>query len=420
MKKRHFLTYLIIGLFLLFYTFYRSEIYNEGEIRVYYFKYYLLSLIFIVLAFLTFFVEAKINQIIFICFISSTIGLYIAETYYVFSKPVLKTNVEKKKTFYKKYYLKDKTIKIVVPITDLYSIHTKYYPLSQVSNSKLINCNENGYYSFIQTDRYGFNNDDSIWRSEQIDILLIGDSFIFGSCVNKVDDIASSITTFSKRTTLNLSQNGFGPLSEYAVLREFYPKNTKNIFWFYFEGNDLDDLNSELFNPTLSNYVNDINYSQNLKEKTSVTNYLNNDVLINYSKKENFKKIKKIIKLTSVRQIFSSTSQKDNKNSLLQFKKIITNANLLAKSNDANFYFIFLPEYARYSKNMLSKNDNNNSIKKFLIDQNIDFVDIDKELFSKLDDPLKFFPFRLSGHYTPEGYREIGRTIIDKIGDSIQ
>ena len=69
---------------------------------------------------------------------------------------------------------------------------------------------------------------------------------------------------------------------------------------------------------------------------------------------------------------------------------------------------------------MLSKNDNNNSIKKFLIDQNIDFVDIDKELFSKLDDPLKFFPFRLSGHYTPEGYREIGRTIIDKIGDSIQ
>ena len=57
-------------------------------------------------------------------------------------------------------------------------------PLSGISNIKTIDCNENGYFSFYNSDRYGFNNNDSVWDEKTIEYLLIGDSFTQGACVN--------------------------------------------------------------------------------------------------------------------------------------------------------------------------------------------------------------------------------------------
>ena len=37
------------------------------------------------------------------------------------------------------------------------------FPLSGISNSKTIHCNESGYYSIYKSDRYGFNNPDYDW-----------------------------------------------------------------------------------------------------------------------------------------------------------------------------------------------------------------------------------------------------------------
>ena len=47
------------------------------------------------------------------------------------------------------------------------------FPLSGFSNKKTINCNENGYYSIFQSDRYGFNNPDTEWDSQEIEFLLV-------------------------------------------------------------------------------------------------------------------------------------------------------------------------------------------------------------------------------------------------------
>ena len=47
-------------------------------------------------------------------------------------------------------------------------------PLSGISHSKTIHCNENGYYSIYQSDRYGFNNPDKEWDEKNIEYLLIG------------------------------------------------------------------------------------------------------------------------------------------------------------------------------------------------------------------------------------------------------
>ena len=73
----------------------------------------------------------------------------------------------------------------------------KLFPLSGKSNSLTIFCNENGYFSILDSDRYGFNNPDQEWNSNEIEYLIIGD-FAQGACVNRPYDIGSQLRTLSK------------------------------------------------------------------------------------------------------------------------------------------------------------------------------------------------------------------------------
>ena len=45
----------------------------------------------------------------------------------------------------------------------------------------------------------------------------------------------------------------------------------------------------------------------------------------------------------------------------------------------------------------------------------ITFIDIDKDVFKKEDDPLNLFPFKQSGHYTEEGYEKVSKVIYNNI-----
>ena len=109
------------------------------------------------------------------------------------------------------------------------------FPLSGISNSVTINCNENGYYSIYQSDRYGFNNPDSEWDSIENEYLIIGDSFAHGACVNRPNDIASNLRNLSDKSVLNLGFTGNGPLIEYATLREYFNFNQHTIVSNFFK-----------------------------------------------------------------------------------------------------------------------------------------------------------------------------------------
>ena len=45
----------------------------------------------------------------------------------------------------------------------------------------------------------------------------------------------------------------------------------------------------------------------------------------------------------------------------------------------------------------------------------IDFIDIDKEVFLKENSPLKLFPFQSRGHYNELGYEKIAELISKKL-----
>ena len=77
--------------------------------------------------------------------------------------------------------------------------------------------------------------------------------------MNKPDDIGSVLRSLSKKSVLNLGYAAKGPLSEYATLREYIRPNIKKIIWFYFEGNDLDNLKAEMKSDILIRYLERLN-----------------------------------------------------------------------------------------------------------------------------------------------------------------
>ena len=412
---------LTISSLLLIYIFYKSEIVFNGKIRDYYFTYYILSSLLIFFSIVTFFINQKIKEYLIILVISLIVTLYLFEGYltvkYSFTKEQLYEkqtgNKWDRKTLHSIYEdLKKKNNKIVVKVSPNNYLSKNYsiFPLSSVSNSETIHCNENGYYSIYQSDRYGFNNPDEEWDNKEIEYLLIGDSFVDGSCVNRPHDIASVLRTLSNKSVLNLGYSGNGPLIEFATLREYLNLNVKKVLWFYFESNDLIELSSEKDNKILINYLNDFNFTQNLKLRQNEVN----DLAINLmeSKKESFKfslKLIKFIQISNLRYLIYPPAPAPAPASAAEFKEILKLAKNLSSKNNSKLFFVFLPSYVRYVTKY--DNTNYNLIKNIVRELDIPFVDIHKEVFEKEENPLKLFPFELIGHYNVEGYKKIAETL---------
>ena len=301
------------------------------------------------------------------------------------------------------------------------------FPLSGISNSETIHCNENGYFSIYQSDRFGFNNPDEEWNNKEIEYLLVGDSFTHGSCVNRPNDIASVLRTLSSKSALNLGYGGNGPMIEYATLREYITPNVKNVLWVYCESNDLFELVIERQNKNLLRYLNSENHSQNLRSRQKeVDELLNKNFkkeLLNQIKKETFEpedklaknnklkyKILKFIRLDRTKKIFKKKDTKYDDIIFEEFEKILQRSLNLTKTNNAKLIFVYIPEYRRYNSSNYS-DENYNKITSIVKKLNIDLVDM-RKVFDNENNPKIFFPFQqFAWHYNVDGYKKVAETI---------
>ena len=294
-------------------------------------------------------------------------------------------------------------------------------PLSGVSNIKTITCNENGYYAIYDSDRYGFNNPDGEWDKKNIEYFLIGDSFTDGACVNRPNDIGSILRKLSNKPVLNLGHSGNGPLLEYATLKEFLNPKVKKVIWNYYEGNDFYNLEQELNNKILSNYLEDVNFKQNLKLRQNEINSLARNKINEFENKISVENLLNFMKLTQTRTELNNylpknqkpDNDKSKKKLIKVFKKTLRLAKNFAAQNNSQLYFVYLPEYNRYVTSY--DNNNYNIIKNIINELDIPFIDIDKEVFKKEHNPLQLFPFGLpDSHYNVEGYKKIANMIYEK------
>lgn len=432
---------LILSLMLFSYVFFKSEIQWDGLKRNYYSIYYIISVIFLIISIFVFFLNDKTKTYLMIIFISFFTSLYIFEIGLTYSKNFLNKEQKLKEKIYKqktgKVYDKRSKFKIyndlkkiyknvtlsVPPLSYLFEgnlnkIEKKIFPLSGISNAKTIHCNESGFYSIYQSDRYGFNNPNFEWDSKEIEILLIGDSFTHGACVNRPNDMASVLRKLTESSVLNLGYSSSGPLIEFATLREYIPKKINNIVWIYFEGNDLLDLQLELQSSLLKKYITNLNYSQKLIDKQKEIDQVSKQLIIN--EKNYF--LKNFLKLGNLRNfikryIFNKntiiSTKIDEKKNISDFINIINLANALAKKNKAKFYFVYLPDTRRINKKYSNKNYN--LIKNEINNLEIPFLDINKKVIKEEKNPLKLFPLGIINHYNDYGYNKIANSIYEMI-----
>jgi len=432
-----FLFLFLISTCLLIFTYYKSEILWEGFNREYYLFYYILFLSIAICSSISLFLSKKAKEYIIIISFSLIISIYLIELYLTLKKSskisnelVIKQNIKKTELLKEKtgkiydhrniyqVYLdlkkKNKKITTIVfpylnPLKNKFSI----FPLGGISNSKTIFCNESGFYSIYESDRFGFNNPDYEWDNKTIEFFLVGDSFTHGACIDRPYDIASVLRELSNKNALNLGYSSNGPMMEYAVLREYLKPNVKNVLWIYYE-NDLTDLQNEISNHFLKAYIKNLNFSQKLMQKQTEIDELIQNTLNNEIKNRNTVKEKQIkndfyefIKISKLRKLLIPVSQKNNLKKTLKLAKDLTNM------NNSNFYLVYLPEYNHIKKKFTNKNYK--TIKKIVAELNIPMIDIYEEIFQKQKDPLIFFPLGLEGHYNELGYKKIAETIYNSL-----
>jgi len=116
--------------------------------------------------------------------------------------------------------------------------------LGGVPGAEVLLCSHNGAPVRYTADRYGFRNPDRL-RDGQVDLLVLGDSFTEGICLEDGKDFVSRLRE-KVPMTFGAGTRGAGPFYELAVLGRygpvFRPKHTVIAF---FGGNDWENLGHE-------------------------------------------------------------------------------------------------------------------------------------------------------------------------------
>ena len=308
-------------------------------------------------------------------------------------------------------------------------------PLGGISNRVTVLCNESGQWVSYKSDKHGFNNPNEAWQYSPIEIGILGDSYAHGFCVSP-DRNFSALIRQRYSATLNLAMAGAGPMLELATWEEYLqPFQPKIVLWFYYEGNDLIDLQKERKSKLLMRYLNG-NFSQNLIAlQSEIDQAIREDIprqselsvrrTPQASQVGVIDKVSEFLRLSKLRKelsLVNSTTVKEIKNQenlqgpdLAIFRDILAQVKNRVGTWGGKVYFVYLPDWSRYgSVDVEPAARQRDSVLELVKTLGIPVIDIDP-VFQAQRDPLTLFPFREPGHYTEKGHslvsEEVMRTI---------
>ena len=314
---------------------------------------------------------------------------------------------------------------------------TELLPLSGISNATTVLCNESGEYSIYQSDRYGFNNPDINYDNNTKErVMLIGDSFVHGACVDQEDTLSSQLNKVNI-PSFSISYGGNGPLLELATLIEYiHVLKPKIVIWFYCN-NDLTDLFHEKKSEILVKYLQENNFKQKLSQRQNEIDVYWKEVLskdfdldddVNYIKNTNLlkkylKKIERAFLLKPIRDILKNYYKRElenfylerNENNLELFKKIIYKAKTISEENDSLFYFVYLP-FLENIQNPSKSSNIKNEITKIIKDLDVEFIDFQDYVLYEINKPETLFPIINHGHYNSKGYKALSGFLLKSLG----
>lgn len=306
-------------------------------------------------------------------------------------------------------------------------------PLAGVASKATVLCNEDGRWIDYRSDERGFNNPNEIWRSKRMEIAALGDSFVHGYCVPANKNLVARIRE-SYPNTLNLGMAGDGPLLMLAKINEYLERmKPPVVLWFYYEGNDLTDLQTERKSALLTNYLRDRFTQSELVRQTAVDRAIMDDTprLRAIEEADSARRqardgriiddLMEFAKLSVLRQRLALVGGEDagtlaaradlDGPNMDVFHNILSQAKMRVEAWGGRLYFIYLPEWARYSHYNSWGETKRDHVMTMVKSLGISAVDIDAA-FQAHGDPLSLFPFRELGHYNESGHRLVAQEIL--------
>lgn len=399
--------------------------------------------------------EKKLIFVVIIIFLTFGFILYSIEIFLLFYE---KATVKQKFYETKQEYIKINDQENKIEIFPAYHPNLEYsegdtMPLGTKPNSLNLLCNESGRWSKFYSDRFGFNNYDNlvpekdIWDLENLkpDILLVGDSYLQGACVDQKHSISSQLIHLQNREHLmswpnqghelhkylstqikiqlsdtdiiNLSNSGTGSIAQLSMIAEYYYLiNPKQIFWFYYEGNDLTDIKNEMKNKILSrSFI--YGGSQQLPERLLngffddfFENYKSRQM--NFSRKNNFLNILKLNRLKNFLSVYKNIFIPMSKQDEYLFDLIAKRFKFYNKQFKSSLHFVYIPSYYRYSTTNLFglEKFNKDKILNIIKENEIQIIDLEKKFISK-NNYKDFYPNGQFGHFNEKGYFEVAKIV---------
>jgi hypothetical protein len=309
-------------------------------------------------------------------------------------------------------------------------------PLGGIARILTVQCNESGSWVTFQTDEHGFRNPPGLWQSGALDIAAVGDSFTHGECVPPGKDFVARIREQYPQT-LNLGMSGSGPLLELGQIKEYLPAlKPKIVLWFYYEGNDLSDLNVEKRSVLLRRYLED-GFTQNLLNRRADIDR----VLIDHATAAEAVEIARLsaparntlvpdlilrMKLTTfrtrlslLRDDFVDAESPDYG----LFRDVLSHAERTVHSWGGTLYFVYLPGWASfatppYPTEVFIHPETDRrwrpEVLAIVNDLHLPLIDLNPA-FRADRDPLALFPFRRMGHYNENGHRFVANVLLNAL-----
>jgi len=302
------------------------------------------------------------------------------------------------------------------------------FPVSGIAGRKTILCDEGLGMIVYDSDRHGFRNKDSVWRSgNTVDAILIGDSFAHGSCVEDPDTLANQLMT-NDLTIVNLGFGSNGPLIELATLAEYgsilRPRTT---YWLYTNTNDLTDLKIEQNTPVLMRYLKEDGFKQDLvKRRDEIANSLRGSfelLLNNYLASESSftDKVVNLLKLKKLRNrlgiLRSSASELRNlvninyeqSEQIPLFRDVLKRASSIVAEWDGSLVLVIVSGYSSVIENFPAAVEQEKAIVNIATELGMCVI-LSRRALQATDDPKKMFLYEYS-HYSPAGYATVAKAI---------
>jgi hypothetical protein len=253
------------------------------------------------------------------------------------------------------------------PIVPLYyefypwlEIAKKYnlFPLGAQPKTNIAYCDEGDGLKKYFTDRFGYRNNDELWKNEKnIKAIIIGDSFVQGACVDDDQTISSNLMMLSKNNNkvLNLGQGGHGPMHYASTIKIFLSElKTENLIIVFYANDNLNEKNSItekiFFSKYNVDYLQRNNINKELEPSLKLKNvYAESSTLALNDEKDFFEKgnfIKRSLKYFTfygIRKTFSNIYKDLSEEDFPYSTKIAIDTALKFCNNKCHTSFVYIP-----------------------------------------------------------------------------